>query len=98
MTHRITESNKGVTQPCPAPARKTPSNCASAASPRPRTMRLRGVRANLIAKILSDLVGPQQPIDVRAFVEALVGDELELRGIFHAHSVSDFALEVSGVL
>ena len=33
-----------------------------------------------------------------AFVEALVGDELELRRIFHPHPAGDFALEKGGVL
>ena len=35
---------------------------------------------------------------MRAFVEALVGEELQLRRIFHAHAVGDLALEESSVL
>ena len=33
-----------------------------------------------------------------AFVEAVVGDELELGGVFHSDSMRDFALEECGVL
>jgi len=43
------------------------------------------------------MLGPENAVDVAALVEALVGDELQLRSIFRAHAVGDFALEESSI-
>src|SRR5690242_9164758 len=55
------------------------------------------VGALLAVEVLRDLLAAQQAVYVRALVEAFVGDELELRGILHAHPVSDFTLKEGGV-
>src|SRR5207237_9896907 len=65
---------------------------------RKRSAGERPPRASFAFQVLCDFFGAQQPFDVAALVEALVGEELELRGIFHADAVSDFALQESGVL
>src|SRR6185369_3306342 len=57
----------------------------------------RGLRSFAV-EVLRDLCRTQQAVDVRAFVETLVGDELKLRGIFHADAVGDLALKEGGVL
>ena len=39
----------------------------------------------------------QQCVDMAAFVEAFVREELQLGGVFHMHARGDFALELGGV-
>jgi hypothetical protein len=56
-----------------------------------------GLRSFLF-EILRYVLGPQDPVNVRAFVEALVGNELQLGCIFHSHAMSDFTLEEGGIL
>src|SRR5690349_6490516 len=94
----MTETSSGLFQPCPAPERKRLSNPATAAMAMPSATRPCGVRVSLIVEVLRDLVRAQDALDVAAFVEALVGDELQLGGIFGADSVGDLALEEGGVL
>src|SRR3546814_3325889 len=39
----------------------------------------------------------EKRIDMRAFVEAFIRQELELRRVFHLHPMRHFALEIGGV-